>query len=112
MTGVPNGIHPQSFNSRASPSEGSIRVRPQYELEEIDKVVIHKQRRRLSECSNEQKRPQSDPNPVAEMAKVSLVTKRAASTESAEQATSPKGGLTPKRRKRKLIFEEIFEMSN
>ena len=98
MTGVPNGLH-QSFNS--SPSEGSIRVRPQYELEETDKVVIHKTRRRLSECSNEQKRPQSDPNPVAEMAKVTVVSKRAASTESAEQANSPKGPQTPKRRKRK-----------
>ena len=103
LTGVPNGIH-QSFNSSTTPSEGSIRVRPQYELEEIDKVVIHKQRRRLSECSNEQKRPQSDPNPVADMAKVCVVSKRAASTESAELATSPKGGQTPKRRKSKLIF--------
>ena len=117
LTGVPNGVHTSiSTSTSSSPirtATGSIRVRPQYELEEEcieDKVtVIHTKKRmlptqrRLSECSTEQKRPQSDPNPVTEMAKVTVVSKRAASTESAEQPLSPKGASQmPKRRKRKF----------
>ena len=112
LTGVPNGVH-ASVATTSSSNAGSIRVRPQYELEEEcieDKVtVIHTKKRmlptqrRLSECSTEQKRPQSDPNPVTEMAKVTVVSKRAASTESAEQPLSPKGASQmPKRRKRKF----------
>ena len=107
LTGVPNGIH---TTSSSSPSTGSIRVRPQYELEEEsieDKVTVIHKKRMVREASNDQKRPQSDPNPVTEMAKVTVVSKRAASTDSAEQSLSPKGGgalgsQMPKRRKRKL----------
>lgn len=122
LTGVPNGVH-ASVATTSSSNAGSIRVRPQYELEEEcieDKVtVIHtkKQRmlptiqRRLSECSNEQKRPQSDPNPVTEMAKVTVVAKRAASTESAEQPESPKGtSQMPKRRKRKWKARLLIDL--
>ena len=60
-------------------------------LEQIDKVIIHKKRkRRSSENSNpdcNDRRPQTDPTPIMtdSLAKISVITaKRAASTESAE----------------------------
>ena len=59
-------------------------------LEQIDKVIIHKKRkRRSSENSNgcNERRPQTDPTPIMtdSLAKISVITaKRAASTESAE----------------------------
>ena len=73
-------------------------------LEQIDKVIIHKKRkRRSSENSNgcNERRPQTDPTPIMtdSLAKISVITaKRAASTESAEVQAQKR------RKKSKHIF--------
>ena len=92
---LPNGKDFDSCQESSSP-------------EAIDKVVIHKKRkRRISETETavgDLKRPQSDPPIMTELpAKISVIsTKRAASTESAESLVAK--NLAQKRRKREFLL--------
>ena len=85
---LPNGKHPSPEKGSGEISEGGVDS-CNNSVEQIDKVIIHKKRkRRPSENFNgEARRPQTDPPPnsAESAAKISVIsTKRAASTESAE----------------------------
>ena len=85
---LPNGKHPSPEKGSGEIVEGGVDS-CNNSVEQIDKVIIHKKRkRRPSENFNgEARRPQTDPPPnsAESAAKISVIsTKRAASTESAE----------------------------
>ena len=102
---LPNGKHPSPEKGSGEIVEGGVDS-CNNSVEQIDKVIIHKKRkRRPSENFNgEARRPQTDPPPnsAESAAKISVIsTKRAASTESAEIQAQ-------KRRKKSKKFYYMF----